>query len=943
MFKRNRISTAIAVAFGGVLVLASVPSAAQSSSTVTITGTRIKSLDVSSNSPIVSIGIEDIKTTQPVVVEEFFKGLPAAVPGVGANTNNGNGGGATIDLRGLGANRSLILIDGRRVTPFDLTGRVDTNVIPLSLLQKVELVTGGASASYGADAVAGVVNFIMRKDFNGVELNSSYGTSSEGDGNRKRTEITMGSSFDKGKGNVAMSLGMAVVDPVRQDQRSIGLVSRSSGTGNPQGSGTTVPVNVIGYGQINPATGQFGSVTSFNFNPDNYYQTGLDRTQFTALGNYSINERAEVYSHFLFAQTTVGTQLAPSGSFFGDFYVPLGNPYLPAAARQQICTGEGLTAAQCADPNYEVLLAPGRRFVELGPRLNDFKNTMHQFTVGLRGQLVGNWFYDVYTMEGKADQLQTRGNWGSSAKVQQALRATDATNCTDPSNGCVPLNLFGAAGSITPEMAAFINLNAVLTQKVEQRVHSASVSGDLGGLKSPLAKLPLTAAFGMEKRTVFAQNASDFPSQIGDVLGTGAASPDRSGKFTLKEGFAEFNVPLVAGRPGIEKLNLELGYRYSEFKTSATQDYSTYKFGGEWEPVRGLRFRAMKQKASRAPNVDELFLPRLTQLDNLDTDPCQGTQINQAQANTPGTLSNLCRQTGVPVNQIGRLPEPSAGQVNVLTGGNPNLAPEKADTVTLGLVFQPQAVKGLAFSVDYWQIKIRDQISNPAVDDVLAECYDVAFNPTLAFNSACAKVGRSASNGTFNGSALGIELATSNLGKIETSGWDLGVSYSLPIQNVGRLDVGLLASIISKYRFQATPVSAVRDCVGYYSVACGTVSEGEGPINKTKWNLRVGLSRENWNASLVWRHLSKVVEEPGGTSFLDRYSSIKAYDYLDLGATWTFTKNLTLNLSVTNLLNKKAPEVGNTIGTTTANSGNTFPQTYDAIGRYFTVGLAAKF
>jgi outer membrane receptor protein involved in Fe transport len=922
---------------------------AQSSSTVTVTGTRIKSLDVTSNSPILSIGFDDIKTTQPVVIEEFFKGLPSAIPGVGANTNNGNGGGATIDLRGLGANRTLVLIDGRRVTPFDLTGRVDTNVIPLTLLQRVELVTGGASTVHGADAVAGVVNFIMRKDFNGFEAAATYGTSEEGDGNRKKTDFTFGSSFDKGRGNVALSFGTSVVDSVRQDQRPIGLVSRSSVTGNPQGSGTTVPVNIIGYRQINPATGAFGPVTSFNFNPDNYYQTGLDRTQFTALGNYVINDHAEVYSHLLFSQTTVATQLAPSGSFFGDFFLPLGNPYLPAPARQALCDGEGLTAAQCADNTFEVLIAPGRRFVEFGPRLNDFKNSMNQWTLGVRGALWGNWSYDLYTSTGKSDQLQTRGNWGSSAKVQQALRALDRNTCIDPSNGCVPLNLFGAAGSITPAMVAFINLNAVLTQKVEQRVHFANISGDLGGLKSPFSRLPVSVAFGAEKRTVEAANASDGPSQAGDVLGTGAASPDRSGKLSLKEGFAELIVPLVTGKPVAEKLNIELGYRYTEFSTTTSRNYDTFKYGGEWEPFKGLRFRAMKQRATRAPNVDELFLPVITQLDNLDTDPCQGTLINQAQANTPGTLSNLCRLTGVPLNQIGRLPEPSAGQINVLTGGNPNLGPEKGDTLTVGLVFQPQFAKGLAVSVDYWKIKINEQISQPAVDDVLEGCYDTRFNPQLTFNAACALVGRSPSNGTFNGAAPGVFLGLSNLGKIETAGWDLGISYSLPLKdiglspNLGRVDLSLLASVIDKYNFQPTPTSVVRNCVGYYSVACGTVSEGEGPINKTKWNLRANWAVGDWNSSLVWRRLSKVIEEPGGTNFLERYSTIKAYDYLDLGLTWNFSKNLTLNLSVTNLLDKAAPEVGNTIGTTGANSGNTFPQTYDPLGRYWTLGVNLKF
>ena len=967
MFKRTKLCSGLMLAFGGTLSIGSLstmaqqaPAAPASLTRVEITGTRIKSFDVLSNSPILSVSIEDIRSSQPVVIEEFFKGLPAAVPGIGAGTNNGSGGGATIDLRGLGANRSLVLIDGRRVVPFDLTGAVDTNVIPISLLQRVDLVTGGASAVYGADAVAGVANFVLRKDFSGFEVTSSYGSSGEGDAKRKRTDFTLGSSLDGGRGNVALSFGVTQTDPLRQDARELGKVARSSSTGKPQGSFTTVPVFVdLGDGfQVDPVTGgPSAGLETFNFNPFNYYQTPLDRTQFTALGNYVINDHAEVYSQLLFTRAMVGTQLAPSGSFFNDYAVPLGNPYITPALRQALCDGKKLTAAQCADNNTEVLLSLGRRFTELGPRLNDFQNTMYQWTGGLRGSITGNWTYDLYTSIGKSDQLQTRGNWGSFSKVQQALRAQSVTNCVDPANGCVPLNIFGADGSITPKMLKFINLDAVLTQQVEQKVVSGSVSGDLGALKSPMSRLPINVALGVERRTVTAGNKSDAPTQInGEVLGTGAPLPDRTGKLKLEEAFAEAVIPLITAQPFAEKLNLELGYRQSKFTTTSSQNYGTYKVGGEWEPVKGFRFRAMQQRATRAPNVDELYAPLVTGLDNLAVDPCQGTSINAAEANTAGTLSNLCRLTGVPIGQIGKLQAPSAGQVNILSGGNPALAPEEADTTTIGFVFQPAAVEGLAVTVDYWRIKIAGAVSNPAVDDVLGDCYTAGRNPALGFNAACAKVGRNPNTGSFNGSSSpGILLDTSNLGAIETAGWDLGVSYGFSLKNLGanpkwgRVDLSLNASILDKYLYQATPASVNRDCVGFYSVACGTVSAGAGPINKTKWSQRTTWTAGDWVTSLNWRHLSGVQHETGFSDpaktkpFFAAYSSIESYDNFDLGVAWKFNKNLRVNLSVNNLFDKKPPEVGNTIGSTGANSGNTFPQTYDVIGRYFTLGASLTF
>lgn len=960
MFKKTPIGSAAALAAGSLfaaLALAPSVQAQSSAQEVTITGTRIRTPGAVSSSPITAISAEDVRSSQPVAVEEFFKGLPAAIPAIGSGTNNGTAGGATIDLRGLGANRSVVLIDGRRVVPFDLTGAVDTNVIPMALLSRVDLVTGGASAVYGADAVAGVANFVLKKDFRGFTVDSSYGLSEKGDAVKRRTDFTMGAGLDNGRGNVALSVGFTKTDPLLQGSREIGKVSRNSKTGGAQGSFTAVPLvegNFFGGdgGQVDPATGTFvPDVNTYNFNPLNYYQTPLKRTQVTALGNYTINERMDVYAQLLFTRADVGSQLAPSGTFFNDYNVPLGNPYITPAMRQQICDTYKLSAADCADNSKEVLMSLGRRFVELGPRLNDFKNTMYQSTLGLRGEAFAGWNYDVYASTGKSDQTQTRGNWGSNSKVQQALRALNKDTCLDASNGCVPLNIFGAAGSITPGMAKFINQSAVLGQSVEQTVFSGSINGDLGSLRSPFAKQPISVALGAEHREVTASNSSDSASQIqGEVLGSGAPTPDRSGTFKLQEAFVEAQVPLAADLPLVYRASLDLGYRYSTFKTTSSQSYGTYKFGGDWSPVKGLRFRAMKQRATRAPNIDELYQPQITSLDNLAVDPCAGNAINAAQANTAGTLSNLCRQTGVPLANIGGLAQPSAGQINVLTGGNPDLKPEEADTTTLGLVWEPEFVKGLTVTLDYYKISINGAVSNPSSTDVLDDCYNAKFNPTFAFNAACGLIGRNPNTGSFNGVASkGVVLLTSNLGKIATAGYDIGVNYRLPLRqlglnpSLGTLDLSLNATILDKYDYQATPRSVNRNCVGFYSVACGTVSAGEGPVHKVKWNQRTNWSMGDYSFGYNWRHLSGVTEEPGGTDFLPAYATIKSYDYVDLSASWNVNKMLRLSLAINNAFDKKAPMVGNTIGTTTSNSGNTYPQTYDVIGRYYSIGASLKF
>ena len=949
MFKKSKVCSGVLLALGGGLTLGSLPAFAQTVDRIEITGTRIKSLNGESTSPILSVSEEQIKDAQPMAVEEVIRGLPAAVPAIGPGTNNGTGGGATIDLRGLGSNRSLVLLNGRRMVPFDLNAVVDTNSIPLALLRRVDIVTGGASAVYGADAVAGVVNFVLKRNFQGVDLSTSYGVSGEGDAKRRRTDLTVGSSLADGRGNVALSMGTVKTDPLLQGARAFGAASISSTSGNPQGSFTTVPAYFdsaqISW-QLDTATGgPSAGVNTFNFNPLNYYITPLDRQQATALANYTINDHAQVYAEMTYTRSTVVSNLAPSGTFFNTFSIPIGNPYIPAAARADICTNYNIPAANCVvgDPT-EFSVDIGRRFVELGPRINDFRNKTAQLTAGLTGNIMGSWNYDAYISRGEADQLQFRTNWGSSAKVQQALRALDTTTCLDPSNGCVPLNVFGDAGSITAAQAAFINLSAVLSQSVKQDVAAISVSGDLGAAKSPFAGDPIGVAVGVESRKMRAGNLSDAASQInGEVLGTGAPSPDINGTFKLNELYTEATIPLVSNAPFAQSLKLELGYRHSEFKTTSSTNYGSWKVGGDWEPVKGFRVRAMAQRATRAPNIAELFNPLITGLDNLAVDPCEGTRINAADVGVAGTLTNLCVLTGVPVARVGSLPPPSAGQVNVLQGGNPALKPEEADTITVGFVFEPAAVPGLSIGLDYYKIDIDKAVSNPAVTDVLDDCYSAARNPTLALNAACAAVGRGP-GGTFNGaSALGISLPLSNLGKQATSGLDLNVGYRLPLKAMGTVDIALNLNQVDKYWFQATPNSVKRDCLGYYSVACGNASSLGGPSYEQKFSQRTNWTMGNFTVGYNWRHVSAVTEEPGGTNFLAKFATIKAYDYVDLSASWNAMKNLTVNLSVANAFDKKPPEVGNTIAGTGANSGNTFPQNYDVVGRYFTVGATLKF
>jgi iron complex outermembrane recepter protein len=955
MFKRNKVSAGVLVALGSVLALPQVPVYAQER--VEITGSRIRTLGATSNSPITSVSAEEFNSSAPVAVEEVIRSLPSAIPAIGPGTNNGSNGTASIDLRGLGTNRTLVLINGRRLVPATLGGVVDTNSIPVALLDRIDVVTGGASAVYGADAVAGVVNFMLKRNFTGLDARTTYGVSEQGDAKRYRTDVTLGANLAEGRGNVALSFGTSRTEALTQGERSFGEFQIASTNGARGGSTIGVPASyggipapLTGNQIIDYATGglrAFTTADEYNFNPLNYYVTPLERTQMSAIGRFTINEHAEAYAELTNTKSNVTLNLAPSGSFasagFPSWRVPIGNPYIPDLMRTQLCAAYGIAPASCVAGNAtEISINIGRRFVEYGPRINTFDNNTLQWTAGLRGSLplLSSWSYDAYLQKGTSEQISRRVNWGSASKVQQALRALNTTSCTVTTGGCVPINLFGQAGSLTPAMLGFINQTAIQTTTVEQEVANVSFSGDLGPIKSPFARAPIGLAIGFEKRDVVAGNQSDAPSQVnGEVLGSGAPLPDRRGTLSLSETFLELSVPIASNLPGVESFNFEGGYRDSEFETIAgSKQYGSWKYGFDYAPIKGLRFRAMQQRATRAPNVNELYQPVVSGLSNRAVDPCQLALINTADATTPGTLSNLCRVTGVPAAQIGFVPAPAAGQISQQSGGNPNLSPEEADTLTVGLVFEPTFLPGLSVTVDYFKIEINKAVSTPTTSQVLDGCYTAALNPGFnPGNPFCALIARNTLTGSLNGTT-GVSQQLSNLGKVNAEGYDLGVNYRLNAGAVGRFDIGLQATVTTESSFQSLPTVAVIDCLGFYGQDCG------GPTAKTKWSQRTTWTLGDFSAGYNWRNLGKVrVQDIRAAGFAPQFREIKAYDYFDLNFAWSPTKNLSLTLVVTNATDKQPPEVGNTIATTATNSGNTFPQWYDVVGRSYSIGARLKF
>lgn len=947
---------------------------------IVVTGSLIRNPNIEQSSPVTTVGEAEIELSQANVAEELLRELPAAVPSIGSQVNNGNGGASLLNLRGLGSNRNLVLLDGKRIVPANLTGATDLNNIPLSLLERVDVLTGGASTTYGADAVAGVVNFITKRDFAGADISLSQTINEAGDGNIFRADVTLGANFDDGRGNAVIALGYQQADPVFQGDRGFSNTSIDSTSGLPGGSGATVPTVFslpgVGNRQIDAAGNLAPRYALFNFAPQNIFQTPFERFNVFGQGSYDLFDGVELYTEGLFSKQTVSTRIASSATFGTTLPTQIGNPFLTDSLAGQLAqfidtnaTLAGIqppTAAQIAAAragggvnDQLVLTRPiQRRFVEAGTRNSDFTTTLFNVQVGVRGDVTENIGFDLFGTYGESENIQRQTGQGLRTRLLQAVDVirdtpTGPIRCRDTSNGCSPLNLFGQAGSISQESIDFINVSTSASTLTSLGQIRGVLSGDLP-IGSPFSDDVAGFATGGEYRRYRASRSSDVANQTpGEVLGNGGATPDVTGGYDVYEAFGELIVPLVTDKPFFKSLQLELGGRYSDY--SSTGSAYTYKAAGQWEPVDGFKLRGSYNRATRSPNIGELFDPLVTQLDNLEDDPCQG--VNPV--NNP-TLAAVCLAQGAPANTIGNISEPSAGQINVSTGGSLTVDVEKADTFTAGFVFQPNFIPGLAITADYYNIKIKDAISAPTIDDVLSACFGASpyLNPPTgaATSAACTSIRRNPLTGGLDGEQAttpGLPLPLSNLGTVKTSGVDLIATYRSNLGFIGgflsnaRLNLSFNGNWTNEQKFKATPTSINRECVGLYSVNCTPTGS---PQPEFSFVQRSTVTLGGTSVSVLWRFVDDLRVEGGfspvegeGAGFLEDFSSIDEKHYFDLSLRQEVTDDVNLIFTVLNLFDNKPPLVGNGIGSTAYNSGNTFPSTYDPLGRRFAVQANLKF
>jgi iron complex outermembrane receptor protein len=944
---------------------------------VVVTGSRIPQANLVTTSPVTQVTSEDIDVQGVTRVEDLITQLPQAFASQNSTVVNGASGTATVSLRNLGSSRTLVLIDGRRMgygSPLD--DAADLNQIPGQLVERVEVLTGGASAVYGSDAVAGVVNFIMKKDFEGIQIDAQYGfyqhhndydgpgnlraeierrgatnasqfklpDDNVSDGESREVTLTMGVSSPDGKGNLMAYAGYRNNNAVLQAYRDYSActiaapVAARPTTYACGGSGTSFPGQFTDFDQYAYTLGAgrtfvpyVGDVNAYNYGPINYYQRPDERYTLGAFGHYEINEHAEAFTQLMFTDYSSVAQIAPSGSFFNASTINCDNPLLSAQQRTAINCTPALIASGGSVPFYI-----GRRNVEGGGRQDSLNYESYRAVVGLRGLITEGWNYDVAAQFSRVRLSRTYLNDFSASRL---VRATDVVSVggvptcrsvvdgTDPN--CVPYDVF-TPGGVTQAALDYLQIPLIQTGETTQQVVTAAITGDLGtyGIQSPYAASGVKVAFGAEYRRDFLGSTTDAAFASGDGAGQGGPTIGVTGSVDVSDLFGEIQIPLADDQSWAYSASIDGAFRHSEYKNLSTD---TYKFGADYAPIPDVRVRASFSHAVRAPNVIELFSAQGLGLFDMDSDPCGPDRT--------ATLAQ-CVATGLPTGSYGNAALDSpAGQYNQLSGGNPNVEPEESDTTTFGVVFTPSFLPGFNLSLDYFDIQVDGLISTVGAANTLDLCYkdnDAA---------ACSRIHRNAANGSLWVGTGFVENLNLNIGGLKTSGIDINANYGFDLDTIGLSQYGTVALTFVGTWLDTletdtgtNTASSVSDCVGFYgSAQCG--------VPNPEWRHRARLTWQSpWNVdvSATWRYYSSVDFGSSLTgSVAGRLdSSLDAMSYLDLSANWQITDTVSGRVGVNNVLDSDPP-LSTSAGT--GGNGNTYPQLYDGLGRYMFVGISASF
>ena len=955
-FKKTPIAAAIAAAFAGA------PTSAQETQIVdqqeieeiVVTGSRIRRTDLTAPSPLSVVSAEQIAESGTVTIDSILNEMPQVMPGWTNSSNFPGTGTATVDLRGLGARRTLVLVNGKRYIPTTGDGVVDIAGIPTPLVDRIEVMTGGASAVYGSDAIAGVVNFILDDQYEGFELGGSYDlTTDYGDGDIYSINAKFGVNSADDRGNITVFAGYtnrgAIVQGDRPytefalDDKVIDGVPMLVPGGSASTEYSTWQLDSkrrVEFEGGNPRYITFDNgeprawndpQDRYNYAPPSYLQVPQERFQTHLFATHEISQRINVSLEAMYMHHESDTQYAPQPRAVRsrdrvDLHF-MENPFLSDTSKAVIAAGERITDAEQGLPTGDGIVRVGwlgHRVSSNGPRRQVRRFDIWRTMFAVDGEINPDWEYEVYYSRGSSSTAERLDNRVDVDKWKQAVNAVEGPGgqpvCLDRSGGCAPVNVWGK-DLISKEGIDFVRTAQNFWDIYDQQTAGLTFVGDLPD-NARFEAGPIGVAYGVEWRKEHFRSEPDSNAMIGD-----ANRLPTDGGYDVTEAFAEINIPLLANSPGTDYLAVNGAARFSNYSTVG--DFSTWKYGFEWSPsiAEGLRFRGGQQRSIRAPNVVELFAPEQGAGLTIYQDPCdEGSGLLQN-----AEQQAFCNAWGAPTGFV-----QVNGTVSALRNSNADLAPEVADTWTAGFVYQPTALSNNEFAItaDYYNIDIADAIAlyGGGADHNVTLCF-----LSLDLNSDfCSNVQRG-----FTGNVNPIKSRMTNVSVKKVSGVDLQMDVAFDLGSMpGRMNVFFLSTYQFDNGFQPTDALPYMECAGKFGVPCGGEIAGTASA-RLQSNTRFTWRNGPYQVALNWRWIEGMedarIERLAAfgiptqkliASIPPEAISTPDYNYVDISGVWQINDSTTLRIGLDNAFAKEPPLMGDA-----QIQSNTEPGTYDVIGR----------
>ncbi len=942
---------------------------------IVVTGSLIQRPNNTAVSPIVSISEAAIRESGKTSLVDSLNQLPGfTVGGNEATGGQGTGGRATINLHGLGTNRNLVLLDGRRLPVSDIRGNVDINILPDAIIGGVDAITGGASAVYGSDAMSGVVNFKSVRQLDGVVIDAQTGISGQGDAFKFKGSVAFGTNFADDRGHVVAAFAYAKQDPLNGSQRPFFFTRTPSGfigsgafvpssANAPSGAVLTSLFNSYGVaGTINPLASNLGfnndgtlftQTGALNYRGPNGnqgyavvggnvrmpvgqqidYINGLERKSAFVKADYDLTPGLTVYGQFMYVDLTTSTHSGGSLTQFpGLTTIPVTNPFIPADLKTVLASRANPAAAF----NWSA------RYVGVPYKGWDENYTIQQYLAGIKGQIADGWSFDLFGSYDSSIHNSVMHNAVLKSRVQTLLNAADGGKSIC-AGGFDP---FGDANarSLSPECQAYITKDAFSQERLSQTQVQAQINGKLFDLGAGPAQLALVADY--RKNTYSYAPDSDTTAASGwapagniEAYTVQLAVPRKA--ISVKELAGQIDVPLLADKPFVKELAIGGAARISDYSVSGS--VSSYEADLRWRPTDSLLLRGSYQRAVRAPNIAELFSPAQGSQLAIGTppaalgDPCDTRSSARTGANG-AQVAALCAAQGVPSVATYQFPTTAVGQ---LTPGSTAITPEKADTFNAGFVFNAPRGNGIlgdfSFSVDYYNIKIKNVISPVPGLTVLSGCYNLdGSNASYsASNANCKLITRDG----LTGQIISVNTPYQNLGAVKTDGIEIQAHWGVPapfLAESGKLYIDTAVGYLHSYKVQLLPGAAF---LNYTGISNGSAGEASMPPRATpKWKALTtfGYKSDVFSGGLRWKYQNAIDDVSKVNTPTNVAVGVPAYATWDLFSSFRVGDRYEFRLGVNNLFNKGLPIVA-------SNQTSTDTAQYDVIGRYLYAGFKVKF